>query len=272
MEAVFLEHRELIERVAERAGRRAGFPRQDVEDFVSTVEVKLIDGDYAVLRKHRGESSLSTFLTTVVHNLFKDFCNHKLGKFRPSSKAKQLGPVALALERLLVRDQCDLESAIEILRSQHDVEAPRDELRDLAACLPARTPRRFVGEEALAAQASTAPEAAAGQRVEEAERARIAVRVEKALNVALEALSPQDLLVLKMYFRDGCSVASIASSLRLAQRPLYSRREKCYRTLRAAFEAQGLTWEEVREILGWQGREIRADFGAGSENDAGESV
>ncbi len=80
MEVAFLEHLELIEQVAEHAGRRAGFPRQDVEDFVSTVEVKLIDGDNAVLRKHRGESSLPTYLTTVVHNLFKDFCDHKLGK------------------------------------------------------------------------------------------------------------------------------------------------------------------------------------------------
>ncbi|MCP4664373.1 MAG: sigma-70 family RNA polymerase sigma factor [bacterium] len=272
MEAVFLEHLELIEQVAEHAGRRAGFPRQDVEDFVSTVKVRLIDGDYAVLRKHRGESSLTTFLTTVVHNLFKDFCDHKLGKFRPSAKAKQLGPTALALERLLVRDQHDLETAIVILKSRHEVEASADELGDVAAQLPVRYRRRLVGEEKLADRASEAPEAAADQRVEDGERSQTAMRVEGALNLALETLSPQDLLILKMYFRDDCSVATISSALGLKQRPLYTRKEKCLRTLRAAFDAQGLTWEEVREILGWQGREIRADFGAGDGKSVERSV
>ncbi len=272
MEAVFLEHLELIEQVAEYAGRRAGFPRQEVEDFVSTVKVKLIDDDYAVLRRHRGESSLATYLTTVVHNLFKDFCDHKFGKFRPSAKAKQLGPTALALERLLVRDQHDLETALGILKNRPEVEASDDELRAVAAQLPVRTRRRFVGEEKLADRASEAPDTAADQRVEDGERSQTAMRVEGALNPALETLSSEDLLILKMYFRDGLSVATIASALGLEQRPLYTRREKCLRTLRAAFDAQGLTWEEVREVLGWQGREIRADFGAGGGKSVERSV
>lgn len=262
MEAVFLEHLDLVEKVAEYAGRRAGFPRQDVEDFVSTVKVKLIDDDYAVLRRHRGESAMATYLTTVVHNLFKDFCNHKLGKFRPSAAAKRLGPAALALERLLSRDQHDLETAVAILRSQHDLDASDEELREVATQLPVRNPRRFVGEESLAHRASEEPGTAAEQRVDDSERSETAERVEEVLNLALETLSREDLLILKMHFRDGCSIATIASALRLEQRPLYRRKEKCLATLRAALDARGMTWDEVREILGWQGREIRATFGA----------
>ncbi len=261
MEAVFLEHLDLVERAANYAGRRAGLPPQEVEDFVSSVKVKLIDDDYAVLRKHRGDSSLPTFLTAVVHNLCRDFLNHKWGKFRPSAAAKRLGPTALALERLLVRDGHDLTSAIEILRSRHQVEEPTAELEDLASRLPHRSPRRFVGEEALASRPSTAPESSAEGRLEEVERGRTAARVEKVLNRALETLSREDLLILKLHYRDGLTVAAIASALDLKQRPLYSRRERCYRELRSALEAEGLTWDEVREILGWQGREVRADFG-----------
>ena len=265
MEAVFLEHLDLVERVASSAVRRAGFPPQDVEDFVSIVKVKLIDDDYAVLRRHRGESALPTFLTAVVHNLFRDYLNHKLGKFRPSAAAKRLGPTALALERLLVRDRHDLAAAIEILRRRHAVEESPAELEDLAARLPARSPRRFVGEEALASRPSAAPESSPERRLEEGERERWSARVEEVLNLALAALSPEDLLILKMHFRDGCTVADIAAALRLKQRPLYSRRDRCFRKLRVAFEARGLTWDEVREILGWPGREIRADFGGGGE-------
>ncbi len=261
-EAVFLEHLPLIERLAASACRRAGLPPVEAEDFASRVKVKLIDDDYGVLRKHRGDSRMSTFLTTVVHNQFKDFCNHKWGKFRHSAAAKRLGAEAKALERLLVIDRFDLESAIEILKTNHRLETTRRRLREIAGELPHRSSRHFAGEEALAQQASQAPEADAERRVTDGERAAAAARVEEVLNVALETLSAQDLLVLKMLYRDGCTVAAVATALHLEQRPLYSRREKCMARLRAVFEARGLTWQEVRNILGWQGREIQADFGS----------
>ncbi len=264
-EAVFLEHLPLVERVAESACRRAGLPPEEAEDFASRVKVKLIDDDYAVLRKHRGDSRMSTFLTTVVHNQFKDYCNHMWGKFRHSAAAKRLGAEAKALERLLVIDRHDLEPAIEILKTNHRSETSRQRLREIAAELPRRSSRHFVGDEALAQQASRAPEADAERRVKDGEREDASARVEEALNLALETLNAQDLLVLKMFYRDGCTVAAIATALRLEQRPLYSRKERCLARLRKSFEARGLTWREVREILGWQGREIRAEFG--SEND-----
>ncbi len=274
LEATFLEHLPLIERVAESAGRRAGLPSQEVEDFVDEVRVKLIDNDYAVLRKHRGDSKLTTYLTTVVNNQFKDHCNRKWGKFRHSAAAIRLGSEAKALERLLVIDRHDLETAIEILKTNHRVETSRKELRDIAAQLPRRKSlsRRFVGEEVLVQKASPAREADTERRVVDDERAANAKRIEKALNLALETLNAQDLLILKMYYRDGLTVAAIAAALNLQARPLYSRREKCHAKLRAAFEAQGLTWQEVQDILDWQGREIRADFGSSdAEEKDGEN-
>ena len=263
MEEVFLDHLDLIRRVGSSAVRRAGFPPQDAEDFVSRVQLKLVEDDYAVLRKHRGDSSLSTFLVVVVNNQFKDFCNHKLGKYRPSARAKQLGPNALALERLLVRDGHELESAIEILRSQLDVSA--DELRKIADQLPQRTPRRFVNDEVLDQQ-NLGPPGSTAERVQDGERAATAERVEAVLNLALKALDVQDLLILKMHFRDGCSFTEIASALRLDQRSLYTRKDKSLRKLHAMLEDEGLTWDAVREILGWQGLEMRADFRTASED------
>ncbi len=268
---MFLEHLPLVERVAESAGRRAGLPPQETEDFISEVRLKLIDDDYAVLRKHRGDSLLSTYLTTVVSNRFKDFCNHKWGKFRPSAAAKRLGPMARVLERLLMIDRHDLETAIEILKTNHRATQSRRELRQMAAGFPQRSPRHFVGEEALARQASEAPEADAERLVDDGERSATAARVEATLTAALETLNAQDLLVLKMFYRDACTVATIAAVLHLEPRPLYTRKEKCLAKLRVAFEARGLAWEEVRGILGWQGREVRTDFGAGDNRGGGEN-
>ena len=267
MKAVFLEHLDLIQRVAEHAARRSGFGPEDVEDFVSRVQEKLIDDDYAVLRKHRGESKLTTYLTAVIHNLFRDFRNHKLGKFRSSARARRLGPAAVALERLLVRDEHDLESAIRILENAGDVEESAEELRELAAQLPPRTPRRFVGEEVLERQAPESPGTSAEERVEDGERGVVAERVEEVLNLALEALPARDLLILKMHFKDNRSYTEIASTLHLDRRALYTIKDRSLKKLLSELQNAGLTWDAVREILGWQGREIRADFRDVSESE-----
>lgn len=108
--------------------------------------------------------------------------------------------------------------------------------------------------------------------MENSERTATAERVQSALNLALETLTPQDLLILKMFFRDGCTIASIAAELGLEARSLYTRKDKCLAKLRAAFDAQGLTWEEVREILGWQGREVQADFSVNDKKKGDQSV
>lgn len=271
LERRFLEHLPRIERAASSVARRAGFQPQEVEDFVSTVKVKLIDDDYAVLRKHRGDSSLGTFLVTVVHNLFKDHLNHRFGKFRPSQAARNGGPVALALERLLVIDQHDTEAAIEILKRNHGVEDSRQALRALAATLPARSPRRLVGDEALEQRPSDSSDDSPEQRVIDGEQEAAAASVGQALTRALATLDPQDVLILKMSYRDGCKLSTVARSLRLVQRSLYSRRDRCFRALRRALEAEGVGWDDVQELLRWPGAAIRVDFGSTQNHQPGPS-
>jgi DNA-directed RNA polymerase specialized sigma24 family protein len=70
--ALYVEHLEVINRIAESLCRRNGIRGADAEDFVSEVRLKLLQDDYAVLRKFRGTSSTTTFLTVVISNLFRD--------------------------------------------------------------------------------------------------------------------------------------------------------------------------------------------------------
>lgn len=250
-EQIFLDHLDLVERAATSVARRSGFPSQDVEDFVSTVKVKLIEDDYQVIRRHRGDSSMSTYLATVVHHAFKDWRQQKWGRYRPSAKAKRLGPVAVQLEQLLVRDQLPLSAAVGMLqRRRAGSTVSESELRQLAAQLPPRTRRTMTDEEALAQQPS--PESsAADRRVEDAERRAVAERAAEVLSRLWRQLPADDRLLLQMHYRDGCKISTIARTLGCNQRSLYTRRDRNLGDFRRACEAEGLTWDGVREILGW---------------------
>ncbi len=247
-----MEHRARIEQAAGRVAKRAGLLPQEVEDFVAGVRLKLIEDDYAVLRKHRGQSSMSTYLITVVHNAFKDHCDQRFGKYRPSAKAKALGPCGRALERALIVEQLDLESAVQRLVGRADLETTEAELLSIADQLPpAKVKRRFVGEQTLEQLPSSSGDSETERRLLDQEQARVADRLSTVLRTALQALSAQDFLILKLHLRDGQPLATIANRLQVAQRPLYSRKKKSLDTLRSHLEAQGLGWAEVKDLLEW---------------------
>lgn len=254
-EQLFLSHLKLIEQVAEHACRRAHFSREETEEFVSTVKHKIIEDDYGIIRKFQGRSSFSTYLTVVVQHLFLDYQDHRWGKWRPSEEAKRLGPVAVQLDRLLHRDGYSLNEASEILRTNHHVGMPPKELTDLAAKLPPRNPqRRIEGEEVLQGQPSmekTPVEVALAREAAE-KRARIGGLLREGLN----SLPPEDRLIIKMLER--FTVAEIARTLHLEQKPLYRRLKGIYATLRKDLESKGVRAEDVAEILGTPEHEFDA--------------
>lgn len=260
-ETLFLDQLPRIERLVDFIRRRNALTREDAEDFASIVKLKLVEDDYAVLRKYRGESRLDSYLTMVVHNLFRDFRNERWGKYRPTVKAKELGEEAVLLERLLVRDGLGRQEAIEYVKTGHRVETSREELQALVERLPVRIRRRFVGDPGLDRLPS--PETAA-RRVVEGERTALLEATETVVSKALEALSDDDFLLLKMHYRDGLSLAQVARRLNVPQRPLYTRRDRSLRELRRAFDDAGLAWDEVRSLLGWERTDMKIGFGEAS--------
>ena len=248
----------LIERVIASVCKRNCCYGDEAEDFEQTVKLKLIENDYAILAKFQGKSSLSTYLATVIHNLFRDYRIAKWGKWRPSAKARRLGTVAVQMEVLVSRDGFSREEAIEILKKNHKVDSTRLELGRLAEQLPARTMRRFQGEETLE---QVGEPGSVEQRLEDSEKAERLSRTEAALAGALERIDVEDRLLLRLRFQEGFSVAQIARRLGLEQRPLYSRYEKCLRALRGAMEQNGVSAEDVREIVAWDLFDTTIDYG-----------
>ncbi|HEV7507282.1 MAG TPA: sigma-70 family RNA polymerase sigma factor [Thermoanaerobaculia bacterium] len=249
----FLGHLKLIEEVISHACRRSHLSREDAEDFAGQVHCKLIEDNYAVLRKFQGRSSPKTYLTVVINNQLLDFQDSKWGKFRASAEALRLGPIAIRLERLLVRDGYTFTEACGILQTNEKVEASVAELAELRARLPPRTGRYPpAGEEQLKSKPDTAPRP--DEQVEEKEKEKTRRRVYMAQNRALMTLPKEDRLLVRM--RMEFSVAQISRIRGIEQKPLYRRLEKIYKELRKAIEREGVRRQDVEELLASMAPEI----------------
>jgi DNA-directed RNA polymerase specialized sigma24 family protein len=137
-EEVLTRNHGWIERVAVSAARSHGLHDADAREFASWVTLKLIEDDYAVLRKFRGESNIRTYITTVVVRMSHAYSRERRGRWRPSRAAERLGPPASELETLVRRDGYSLEQAGEKLRTSGSTHLPDAELRQLLKQLPER--------------------------------------------------------------------------------------------------------------------------------------
>jgi RNA polymerase sigma factor for flagellar operon FliA len=140
-EKLLLESLPDLERISAFVCRRSSVLGADAEDFHSWVRLRLIENDYAILRKFEARSTLRTYLAVVVQRLMLDYRNHQLGKWRPSAEAKRLGEVAVGLEMLLHRDRRSVDEAIATTEARH-AEVSRAEIEAILRRLPQRAPRR----------------------------------------------------------------------------------------------------------------------------------
>lgn len=241
---LFLQNLASITRLAAAVARRHGLSAADAEDFESEVRLKLIENDYALLRKFQGRSSLMTYLAVVVANLFRDYRIRNWGKWRSSAEARRLGPVAERLEELIYRDGYTVTEAVDRVRATLAPQHTSRQLVGLALRLPSRVrarPTECAAPEDLPA-ASRADELLASQAEEWQEAC-------DALAGALGTLPEEDRLVVRLRYWEGLSVADVSRVMHLEQKPLYRRLEGNLKRLRTALEAAGLDAGRVSELL-----------------------
>lgn len=245
---LLLENLDLIDRVVQFIARRHRLSSADTEEFSSVVRFKLLDRDFAVLRKFQGRSNMNTYLTTVVERAYLDFCIARWGKWRSSATARRLGPTAVHLEELLARDGLTFEEAMGVLQTNRGVTEGREALLAIAQQLPPRVARRFAGEEELAVLATQDGMPDEGQqRVADRE---LADRIQRALEAALATFSAEDRVILKMRYVDGVPVARIAGALGVEPSPLYRRLEQMTAVLRRHFLAQHIDATDAERVIG----------------------
>ena len=234
---VYVEHLGAIDRIAESLCRRNGIHGADAEDFVSDVKLKLLQDDYAVLRKYRGTCSIPTFLTVVIANLFRDHRIKMWGKWRSSAEAKRRGETAVMLEAAIYRDGQTFDEACSILSRNGRVKVDRAELRKIWSELPHRVPRRLddgASVDDLPSQSRADDGVLDREREERLQAAR------EALSRAVAQLAPEDRVIIRMRYFEGLSVADVARGLGIDQKRLYPRLKRLLEELYARLKGDGI--------------------------------
>lgn len=233
----------------ERALRFVQFRRRmasaDFQEFRSFVMLKLVENDYARLRKHHGQGSIGAYLSVVVHRLYLDYQIGRWGKWHPSAEARRRGPTAVELERLVYRDGYEIREAVEYLATRDGSANLREELVGLAYTLPVRHRPRIVADEQLIGAGGHPP----ADPVERGERDALARKLQAELSEAMASLDDDDRLVLKLRYRDHRTVPQIAKALGLDTKPLYSRIRRVLGRVRKRLERAGLGGEHDAAYL-----------------------
>ncbi|MEP6495677.1 MAG: sigma-70 family RNA polymerase sigma factor, partial [bacterium] len=244
-EDLFRQHLTVIGQIAESICRRNAVSHHDAEDFAADTRLRLVEDDFAVIRKFQGKSSFTTYLTVVINKRFLDHRRRIWGKWSPSSQARRLGPIASLLETLVYRDGMSFDAAYRILEQKHQLTVDRRDLQAMLAQLPRRSPRRFEGEDGL----DMIPSADnADSPVLADERDSQLAAAEEALRDALQQLSHEDRAIIKMLYYEDLSVADIARGLGLEQKRLYPRIKQLLASLGQTLKSQGISADLIRYL------------------------
>ena len=126
-----------IERQCRRAAESPGSYRShfEVDNETDQLLTEVIDhlkvDDFKVLREFRGNSKLSTYLTTVISNLVVDIIRTRRGRSRAGERARELGPVAEQLHKLVYGLGYTLADAHGHMVLSQGISESEDELRDM---------------------------------------------------------------------------------------------------------------------------------------------
>lgn len=250
----------LIERAVSFAARRYRLDPDDADEFAAVVKLKLVDNDYAIVRAYEARSSFSTYINIVIQRLALDYCIHVWGKWHPSAEAKRIGPLAIELEQLLLRDGRTIDEALVILSPKHGG-LTRESLQTIAERLPERPPRhRDVGLEKAESVAVTKP-AEVEEPLFAGDRRRASERVSSIMSAVIARLPEDERLILQLRFEGGMTVPQIARALGLDQKLTYRRIEKRMRDIRLELERAGIAWRDVLDLIGRDEVLLQFDLG-----------
>jgi RNA polymerase sigma factor (sigma-70 family) len=134
---LIVDHLPNIERQCRRAAEPPGHYRSDadVDNEADHLLTEVLDhlkaDDFKVLREFRGNAKLTTYLTTVISNLVVDIIRTRKGRSRAADRARELGPVAEQLHKMVYGLGYSLPDAHGHLVLSHGIGESEDELREM---------------------------------------------------------------------------------------------------------------------------------------------
>lgn len=212
------------------------------------MKLKLIENDYSVLRKHDRRSSFAAFISVVVQRLLLDYRIAQWGKWHASAEAKRLGDRAIAIEAMLYRDGRTVDEVLPVVQRRWP-EVTHAEIEDLTRRLPRRLPRPRAVPVDLAAEEVGADTESVHAAAFERDRIELAQRVNAIVRSVINEIGEHDRAVFRLHFDGGMSIAEIARTLHVEQKPLYRRVQRILAHLRSRLEAEGIGEAEANELL-----------------------
>ena len=257
-EELFLTNLTLIDRAIGYVCHRNRIDRDEGEEFGSYVKFKLIETNYAIIRKFEGRSSFSTYMTTVIQRMFFQYRVQMWGKWRPSAEAKRLGDKGITVERLLTREGFTYGEMVAILTSGSEPAFTVAEIERIYIRLPVRQPRPVLvsGIE----NTENGPFVEAEDALFRGERGEAARHTVEAVDAAMALMDPEDQMILRMRFWAGRKVPDIGRALGLDGKKLYKRIDKLLSQLRLALEGEDIASADVCELLNHSDHELSFAF------------
>jgi RNA polymerase sigma factor (sigma-70 family) len=234
----------LITRIAVQAARRHRLPLQDRPDLVSIFWTHLAKDDHRVLRQFRGPGSIAAYLRTVVDRLVLDLRTAQWGKWRPSARARRLGPSAEAFERLVIRDGQPPDEARAMLLGGMGQAVPSDLIGSRSRCRGGQ--RRLVALDLVLGHSATTADPFAA--LLDQRRERRGHLVGRHLEQTIGALPADDQLLIRMRHERGLKISQIAALLGADQKRLYRRFQTIHGRLRRSLAAAGISARDVAEL------------------------
>jgi RNA polymerase sigma factor (sigma-70 family) len=257
-EELFLTNLVIIDRAIGYVCHRNRIGRDEGEEFGSYVKFKLIETNYAIIRKFEGRSSFSTYMTTVIQRMFFQYRVQMWGKWRPSAEAKRLGDKGITVERLLTREGFTYAETMAILTCGHEPAFAVDEIEAIYVRLPVRQPRPVLvsGIE----KTDNGPFIDTENELFNCERGKAARCTAAVIDAIMSTMAPEDQLILRMRFWGGRKVPEIGRTLGLDGKRLYKRIDKLLSQLRLALEQEGIAASDVCELLSHSDHELSFAF------------
>ena len=261
---IFEEHYDDINKVIQSVSRRKTNQPQEIEECVSYIFEQLVNNDYVILRnfKDDGRAKFQTFLYTVINRLLidkfrKDGTLDAVGvaksHFRASTHAKRLGIFAERLERLLIQKKHTVEEAYQVLKNDPDFSWTYDHTLKISSEL--WRPEKFVTEtyEDIDEIPSSKSESSSNENPEIAlENKYLGIKgdtIEKSLEKALQGLSHEESLMLKLRFTSQKSVTEISRLLGQSRKVVERKIRVLLDCLKDILLSNGMNSDEVSEMI-----------------------
>jgi RNA polymerase sigma factor (sigma-70 family) len=257
-EDLFLTNLSVIDRAIGYVCHHNHIDRDEGEEFGSHVKFKLIESNYAIIRKFEGRSSFGTYMTTVIQRMFFQYRVQMWGKWRPSAEAKRLGAKGITVERLLTRDGYTHAETASILTTGSNPVFSLTEIEAIFIRLPVRRPRPVLVS--AIDNMDKGPLVEPEHELFRGERGEAARHAASTIDAVMVSMDPEDQMILRLRFWAGRKIPQIGLALGLDHSKLYKRIDKLLAQLKLALEKEGLSAADACELLNHSDHELSFAF------------